>query len=130
MRKRITSALVTLGVVTAGLLAVPSSAGAAEDPDCALWAETPVLGAGVVTGTGFRDGCVQNRQWITVRIRKDVSFWPDETLAERTVTNRVNTSVTAVWDCKGNEGGVIFTEILTNAGGKAQSPRRGVTCND
>ncbi len=131
IRKRLIGSLVALAVAGAGLLAVADPAVASENPNCALIASPPeYAGAGSfsVSGMGIRDGCVQNRSSVTVRIRKDIPFGSDQTVASHTVNNVVNVTVYAIWHCSRGDGGNLFTEIYTNAGGSAQSTRRGINC--
>jgi hypothetical protein len=125
MRSLAVTGFAALGLA-AGLVAAPA-ASADELPGCAIWAEPPSEGAGIIAGVAFRDGCAQDRT-ITVRIRRDVSFWPDETVASRTWTGVVNDRFPVSWDCPRGAGGNFFTEILTGAGGKARSARRELHC--
>jgi hypothetical protein len=130
MRKGLMRTLVGTGLAALGLAAgvVTAPAASAEElPGCAIWADAPFQGGVGIIGTAHREGCAQKRT-ITVRIRKDISFWPDETVAERTWTNVVNGNFSVGWNCSHGDGGVLFTEILTSAGGKAQSIRRGLPC--
>jgi hypothetical protein len=117
----------TAAFLSAGLIA-PPAARAEELPSCRIRADAPVEDNGIVIGTAHREGCAQNRKTITVRIREDFDFWPDETLAERTWTNVVNDDFTVTWDCPRDWEGNAFTEILTNAGGKSSSTRRELHC--
>jgi hypothetical protein len=129
-RRRATIALAALGTVTAGLLVGPTAAAQPEIQACHLFAEPPVLDAGVVYGIGGRAECVSTRRDVTVRLREDRSFWPDRTLGQETEPDALNVTLTAVWDCEGHESATVFTETLTNTGGKTQSARRGITCNE
>jgi hypothetical protein len=119
---RLAAALVA--VVAAGGL-VASEASAAEHPNCAIWAEAPVVDYGTVYGLGVRSDCVQSRT-ITVSIREDRAFWPDRTLASTTKTGVVNANIHVAWRCSGFQDKRVFTEIKTSAGGSAQSNRTSV----
>jgi hypothetical protein len=131
MKRKITRSLAVAGFAALGLatgvVAAPS-ASADELPGCAIWAEKPYEGAGIIAGVAYRDGCAQDRT-ITVRIRKDISLWPDETVVSKTWSGVVNGRFVVSWDCPRGAGGNFFTEILTSAGGKASSARRNLYCS-
>jgi hypothetical protein len=112
--------------LAAGVVAGPS-ASADELPGCAIWADAPVEENGQVFGTAHRERCAQDRT-VTVRIREDIPWLPDMTVAERTWLGVVNDDFTVGWNCPKDRSGKFFTEILTNAGGKASSSRRVLTC--
>jgi hypothetical protein len=124
------TAMATVGVLGTAVLAAPA-AYAEEAPTCKLTAKQPVTrssssGGVSIDGVGTRSGCVQDRDWITVRLRKAVSLWFDETLASVTVTGKTNISVTASKWCHldfqvPSVGTTIHTDISTNAGGSAKS---------
>ena len=126
MRSLAVAGFAALGLAT-GLVSAPA-ASADELPGCAIWAEPPDEDTGIIVGVAFRDGCAQNRT-ITVRIRRDISFWPDETVVSKTWTGVVNGRFPVSWDCPRGDGGNFFTEILTSAGGKASSARRNLFCS-
>lgn len=117
------------GAVAATVLAAPpASATPLPTSDCHLFAETPVLSTGYVYGVGGRAGCVSTYRTVTVRIRKDIAFWPDKTLAEVTEPNVLNIRLAAIWDCYTGESATVFTETLNNTGGKVQSSRTWIYC--
>lgn len=131
MRRRRIRGLTAAGLcamlLAAGLVTAPS-ASADELPSCRIWADAPTERNGIVNGHAHRTGCVQNRKTVTVRIRQDFPFWPDNTVAEYTWTNVVNDDFSVAWSCPRGTDGNFFTEILTNAGGKADSARRVLHC--
>jgi hypothetical protein len=116
-------------MVVGSWLVTPAPALAAESPDCRLSADRPQQGTGSsIFGIGHRSGCVQRRREVIVRIRRDIRFFPDETVAQTRREGIINDDIGVIWDCSTGDGGVFFTEILTNAGGKAQSPRVDLIC--
>jgi hypothetical protein len=102
----------------------------AEAPSCRLEAYTPVQewGNGLPIEEACRQLCVQDRT-ITVVLRRDKKWGPDETLGEEALSGVVNYCLTVRWeDCEAGESALAFTEIRTNAGGKTQSDCAVVYC--
>jgi hypothetical protein len=103
-------------------------ASAAEAETCEIWADPPIqVGQGVISGVGHRAGCVQDRD-ITVRIRKHRRFLRDKTVVELSKSGVINIDLGVKWNCSSGDGGTLFTEILTSAGGKAKSSRVSLIC--
>ena len=79
-----------LATVTLGMAVLVASAAYAEEaPGCKLTAGTPYKSAQTddqmrIEGSGSRSGCVQTREWITVRLRQEVALRFDKKLAEVT----------------------------------------------
>jgi hypothetical protein len=122
-----------MGVASAlagALLVAPSSASAEEAPGCMIWADPPAQrGIGVISAVGHRFGCVQNREEITIRIRLDRNNNGDATMASYTYTDKVNGDFIVYWYCETDGPSLVyFAEIMTNAGGKDQSPHIHVQC--
>jgi hypothetical protein len=76
-------------------MVVAPAAHADEAPGCVIVAKRPVLDGPVIIGVGVRRGCVQRRIEITVRLREDRVPQPDRTYWEETVTDAINTTITA-----------------------------------
>ena len=133
-RRRVASALAVIAAVAGGLLVAPEPALAAEAPGCHLgdfggpvWAWGDPSTKTIYTD-GSRAGCVQNRAWVQLRLKKHVPIWADETVDTETRYNVVNTYIELQWYCPPGRSGQYFTEIETNAGGKAVSERFQFNC--
>jgi hypothetical protein len=126
--------LAVILAVAAGLVVAQTPAQAAEAPGCHLgdfggpvweWGDPNTKR---IYTDGSRAQCVHNRAWVTLRLKKHVSLWADDTVAEKTKTNVVNTLIWLTWYCPPNGDGQYFTEMETNAGGKVTSERVRFTC--
>jgi len=98
---------------------------------CDISADTPTIefdsnDIGTIVGTGHRECTTSTPATITVRLRKDIRWWPDKTLASITVTgSTIHQSV--AYRCTGRGSQTVFTEIIVKTGSgtqKAQSARR------
>jgi hypothetical protein len=131
--RRGAAAVAVMAAVAGGLLVAPPPAHAEEAPLCHLGVTDPffdnsrVPEQSWITGEGERLQCRQTRNWVTVRIKRDVPIFADDTVAEKTVRNVVNTVIPIAWFCDGLDG-KYFLEIETNAGGKATSSHLNFNC--
>jgi len=124
LRPRTVAALALVGAAVAvGAPTLPDSTAAS---DCRLFADDPVWDSGDLVGVGGRIGCTSIRT-VTVRLRQDRPWWPDRTLAYDTETDS-HVILEARHDCTGNTDMKVFTETLTNTGGKTQSGRLLTAC--
>jgi hypothetical protein len=121
------TALATVATLGAATLVAPV-AYAAEAPTCQLSLTTPVIQYRTATTViiqtiARRTGCVQNREWIKARLRRNISGGSDETLSEMTVTDKVNISFRVSKQCGLNETSstTVHADMSTNAGGSAKS---------
>jgi hypothetical protein len=90
MRRTIVATAAITAAMGANLLTTPTVASAAEAETCHIWADPPIqVGPGLIGGVGHRAGCVQRRD-ITVRIRMDITRWPDKTVAQSSRSGVIN----------------------------------------
>jgi hypothetical protein len=128
-RRRAARVVVALAACIAPVFVVPAASADELASSCQLYALTPFEDSGTLVGVGGRSGCVSTYRDVTVRIREDISFWPDRTVAEKTVQNALNVEITVAWeDCPFGDGGDFFVETLNGTGGKVQSQRFDFTC--
>ena len=134
MRKKVVrtaAGAVSAALFLAATVVMAPVASADELPDCFIDADLPhTVTNGIrhqIVGVGYRLECAQRRD-ITLRIRQDIAILPDKTKASRSWTNVINGTFYVVWDCTAGEDGTFFTEILTSAGGKRQSPHVSIGC--
>jgi len=73
------SAIVLALSILVAPAAIPATATTAEA--CHLYANTPYRTSNWIEATAGRAGCT-NQVNLHIRIRQDISFWPDRTLAE------------------------------------------------
>lgn len=116
------SSLVTAALIgTSGAL---SSAWAGETGTtgaqaCGLGANTPT---GSISGTGSRTDC-SGTVTLTVMVNKDISWWPDSTVAKASRSGFGNGSLTATGSCDGN--GSYYTRTESSTGNAIESGRVG-----
>jgi hypothetical protein len=99
-------------------------------PTCEIWADPPtVIGEPgsadhAIHALGHRrcSGTAPQAVGVTVRIRKDNRFWPDDTMAEAHGFG-VNVDVPVLYTCKGRGSETVFAEVVLDDGQKAQSAR-------
>jgi hypothetical protein len=86
MRSRSMSVLVAAAMTLASVIGPAGPVSADPSPTCALYASMPERGGGgnelgSLIGYGARTyGCIQSAT-LTIKLMKDISFWPDTTLA-------------------------------------------------
>ncbi|MBB5157122.1 hypothetical protein [Saccharopolyspora phatthalungensis] len=90
MIKKIAAAAAMLSMTAAGgfALASPAWAVPAEQRACDLYANVVTQAGNTLVAHGGRVGCGVPAT-VTVQLNKDISMWPDSTLAAETVTGRV-----------------------------------------
>jgi len=95
---------------------------------CNIWADAPQLSQAplAILGVGHRECTGPAEARITVRLRKDRSFWPDTTLAAISRTD-TDVQLTARYDCRGTGSQTVFTEIIV--GTLAKYPKGAVAEN-
>jgi len=127
MRSRTLSVFVVVAMTLASVIGPAGPVSADPSPTCALYASVPEHGGGSsplgsLIGYGARTyGCIQSAT-LTIKLMKDISWWPDTRLA------------TAQWSGTDIEGYVrwesasrglmtVYTEVQSSRGGKVQSQR-------
>ncbi len=122
--KAAAAALATLALApVAGAIGDAPVASAA--PACRLYAEQPTYN-GSINGTGSWSNCPANAT-VTVVLRNDRSWWPDQTLASRSGTGSFG-SRTTVYACGNHFDPIkVFVEVRYGSQ-KVQSPRSILPC--
>lgn len=93
---------------------------------CVLYAYTPYRTSNWIEADGGRSGCT-NVVNLHVRIRQDISWWPDQTLAEVYVTT-TNYNAHLSFPCLGfGTNRKVFTEAIVGSQ-KVQSSRVTLPC--
>jgi hypothetical protein len=116
-----------LSLIAAAAAATPSLPDSSAGSSCRLFADDPVWDGGYLVGVGGRIGCTSIRT-VTVRLRQDRPWRPDRTLAESSPKTGSTVILEARRYCTGNTDMKVFTETLTNTGGKTQSGRLLTSC--
>lgn len=96
--------------------------------ECNLFADVPVVeqtnAGGSISGVGHREcsGSLSASVGVTVRIKRDRTFWFDKTLASKSGNATPNIELPAVYTCKGRDSIKVYTQIV--AGGRKEESRR------
>ncbi|MFB9390014.1 hypothetical protein ACFPM3_10325 [Streptomyces coeruleoprunus] len=105
------------GTLTTSWAGGPDDSGAAGVRACGLGADSPT---GSIAGTGSRTGC-GGTVTLTVRVYKDISWWPDTEVAKASRTGFGNGSLTARGSCDGR--GSYYTHTESSTGNAVESGR-------
>lgn len=109
------------------LVAPAATPAAATTQSCILYANTPYRTTNYIEATAGRSGC-GNQVNLHIRIRQDIPFWPDRTLAEQFVTV-VNYDGFLSFPCLGwGSTRKVFSEAIVGSQ-KVQSGRVTIPCD-
>jgi hypothetical protein len=109
------------------IIAPAATPAGATVQSCVLYANTPYRTANYIEATAGRSGC-GNQVNLHIRIRQDISFWPDSTLAEQFVTV-VNYDGFLSFPCFGfGSTRKVFSEAIVGSQ-KVQSSRVTIPCD-
>lgn len=115
-------------VLALSILVAPAAVpAAASELSCTLYANTPYRTTNYIEATAGRSGC-SNQVNLHIRIRQDLSFRPDRTLAEQFVTV-VNYNGFLSFPCLGwGSTRKVFSEAIVGSQ-KVQSARVTIPCD-